>query len=141
LNFDACFMLEFWLSLMIMIDNYDDYWLLLMIVCDWVLIVFDDCLWELCLLLITFDDFFYYYIFWLYILNIYFCGCKIVNFNAFLISFDSHIFQQVVSFLFGPRNDTLNGMACTTLLIHYKLLNVFLPSAHDLFFMLTKRER
>ena len=58
-----------------------------------------------------------------------------------LISFDSHIFQQVVTFSFGPRNDTLNGMACSTLLIHYKLLNVFLLSAHDLFLMLTKGQR
>jgi len=58
-----------------------------------------------------------------------------------LVSFDSHIFQQVVSFSLGPRNDTLNSMTCSTLLIHYKLLNVFLLSAHDLFLMLTMGER
>jgi len=61
--------------------------------------------------------------------------------KGLLVSFDSHIFQQVVTFSFRPRNDTLNGMTCSTLLIHYKLLNVFLLSAHDLFFMLTKGER
>ena len=61
--------------------------------------------------------------------------------KGLLISFDSHIFQQVVTFSFGPRNDTLNGMACSTLLIHYKLLNVFLLSTRDLFLMLTKGER
>jgi len=44
-----------------------------------------------------------------------------------LISFDSHIFQQVVTF--------------STILIHYKLLNAFLLSLHDLFLMLIKGER
>ena len=40
--------------------------------------------------------------------------------KGLLVSFDSHIFQQVVIFSFRSRNDTLNGMACSTLLIHYK---------------------
>ena len=88
LSFDDCFLLEFWLSFMIMFVSYDDcvWWLFFMILLDWVLIVFDDCfllsfdclwwlffmivfywvlivldncLWELWLL-ITFDDIFLY---------------------------------------------------------------------------------
>ena len=55
-----------------------------------------------------------------------------------MISFDSYTFKQAVTFSFGTRNDTLNGMACSTLLIHYKLVNAFLLSDYDLFFMLTK---
>jgi len=93
LSFDACCLIEFWLSLMIIFESYVDclwliafydffllslmiilesyvdclWWLLLMIVFYWVLIVLDDCLWDLCWLLITFDD-----CFWLlYILIIY----------------------------------------------------------------------
>ena len=50
-----------------------------------------------------------------------------------LVSFDSHIFQQVVS-----RNDTLNDITCSTSLIYYKLLNVFFFSAYDLFFDVDK---
>ena len=60
--FDDCswwlFLIEFWLSLMIVFEIYVGYWLLLMIV-------------------------FYYYIFWLFILNMYFCEYKIVSFKAF----------------------------------------------------------
>ena len=61
--------------------------------------------------------------------------------KGLLVSFDSDIFQQAITFSFRPRNDTLNGMACSTLLIHYKLPNAFLFSAYDLFLMLTKGER
>ena len=32
--------------------------------------------------------------------------------KGLLVSFDSHIFQQAVTFSFGPRNGTLNCMAC-----------------------------
>ena len=44
------FFIEFWLSLMIVFESYDDCW---------------------------------YYIFLLFILNVYFCGCKIVSCNAY----------------------------------------------------------
>ena len=45
LSFDDCFLLEFWLSLMIVFESYVDcfLWLFFMIALDWVLIVFDDC--------------------------------------------------------------------------------------------------
>ena len=76
--------------------------------------------------MITFDDCFLL----LYVLIIY---------TEYV--FDFHIFQQAVTFSFGPRNDTLNGMTCSTLLIYYKLLNVIFLSTHDLFLMLTKKER
>ena len=148
LSFGACFLLEFWLSLMIMIDSYVDCFLLLitfddcfwlsflsmmivfesyvdclwwfflwlffivlddclwrvkLIVFYWVLIALDDCLWQLCWLLITFDGcfwlsfdypwwlsllllmIFFIYIFWLFILNIYFCEWKIVSFKFFFL--------------------------------------------------------
>ena len=69
LSFHVCFLLEFWLSLMIMIDSYVDcfLWLLLMIVFDWVLIVFDDCfLIEFWLFfMIAFDWGFFLLSFWL----------------------------------------------------------------------------
>jgi len=88
LSFDACFLLEFWLSLIIMFDSYDDCiwelcWLSLMIVFLLsfflaMMIVFKsyvDCLWWL-ILMIVFEGyvdywlllmiFFSYYIFWIF---------------------------------------------------------------------------
>ena len=83
--FDDCFLwlflIEFWLSLMIffMIVFYCLRWLSLRVI----MIVFYDCVWRLYWLLITFDDFSLLYIFDCFIVDMYFCGCKIVCFNAF----------------------------------------------------------
>ena len=103
LSFDACFLLEFWLSLMIMIDSYDDYWFLLMIVFFyWVLIVLDDCVWDLCWLSLIdcfwwlffikfwffYDCFFFYYFLWWLCLSYVDCLWLIAFDDCFWLSFD-----------------------------------------------------
>ena len=79
------FLIEFWLSWMIVFESYVD--------CLW-LITFDDCFllsfdcpWWLSLrVMLNIDYFlwlFFIIIFLLFILNMYFCECKIVSFEAF----------------------------------------------------------
>ena len=81
LSFDVCFLFEFWLSLIIMIDSYVDclWWLFLIEFLLSLMIVFE-CYVDYWLF---FMIFLLYYIFWLFILDMYFFGCKIVCFNVF----------------------------------------------------------
>ena len=78
------FLIEFWLSLMIVFfyDFFIEF-----------LIIYDDCVWELLwlFLMIVFEGYVYYSLllinffisFDCFIVDMYFCGCKIVCFNAF----------------------------------------------------------
>ena len=128
LSFDACFLLEFWLSLIIMFDSYDDCiwelcWLSLMIVFLLsfflaMMIVFKsyvDCLWWL-ILMIVFEGYVDYWLllmiffliiyFEFFILDMYFCGCKIVFLMPFGINWLSYIATSGNIFSFRPWNDT-----------------------------------
>jgi len=134
-----------WVLMFVFCLSFDCPWWLWLIA---MLIVFDDCfllsfncLWWLLLiefwlsLMIVFESHVDYWLLLMIIFNIIcFDYLYWICIWFFYIPTSGNIF-------FGPRNDTLNGMTCSTLLIHYKLLNIFLLSVHDFFLMLIKGER
>jgi len=86
------FLIEFWMSLIIVLDwvlivfndfFYNCFWLSMMITFE----SYYDCFLWLCLKVILIIDYFWWFFFIIYfdcfIVDMHFCGCKIVCFNAF----------------------------------------------------------